>query len=309
MIELKQITAFLAVAQQSSFSKAAASMFFSQSALSKQIALLEADLGVKLFLRDKHSVYLTDAGSSFLPVALDLQERAEHAVNMLSNIESDIKTVRTISIGYEAGLVEEPFSRQVIMRSAAVHMREHPHVRVKMHRMEANGQAQGIISGDIDIAIYSSDQPLEESAHDSQITGVTLMSSDLVIVLPRSMCSEDDVVPPGGSMKIYTMENDFRAVAQCLAVLPNYGIRPSFYYCNDLMNVMLAAESGQGAVVMPLIMKSNLDLENVRIFPVDRTLAALYVNAIWKRGNNDPYTAALFSSIMEAYREYEAGLQ
>lgn len=308
MIELKQIRSFLAVAQQSSFSKAAESMFFSQSALSKQIALLEADLGVKLFLRDKHSVYLTDAGSSFLPVALDLQERAEHAMNVLSGAEADMRIVSTINIGYEPGLAEEQFSRRIIMRSAASLMRENPHVRVKLRRLSLTVQENEIKSGDIDLAICTSDQPSEQTVHDKEIGGITLLKGSMMIVLPKSMPLEDNGMPPQGPMKVFTMENDFRAVAQCLKVLPFYGMNPRFYYCSDLMNVMLAAESGQGAVIMPTIMKNNLDLDNVNIFPIDSSLAGIFFHAIWNSGSDDRYVKTLLSSIKEDFDEFAESL-
>lgn len=60
-----QITYFLTVAKTLSFSKAATELFVSQPAVSKQISLLEEELGLTLFGRTRQGVYLTEAGHRF----------------------------------------------------------------------------------------------------------------------------------------------------------------------------------------------------------------------------------------------------
>lgn len=66
---LRQLEYFVAVAERSSFSKAAESCFVRQPSLSAQIAQLEALLGVTLFERDRRGVQLTPAGRALLPGA------------------------------------------------------------------------------------------------------------------------------------------------------------------------------------------------------------------------------------------------
>lgn len=60
-----QIQYFLTVAQELSFSKAAEVLFVSQPAVSRQIALLEQELGVPLFDRTNHGITITDSGREF----------------------------------------------------------------------------------------------------------------------------------------------------------------------------------------------------------------------------------------------------
>ena len=57
-----QIDYFMAVATNSSFTKTSEELFVSQPAISKQIALLERELGVKLFIRNNRRTELTEAG-------------------------------------------------------------------------------------------------------------------------------------------------------------------------------------------------------------------------------------------------------
>lgn len=62
----KSLEYFLVVVKHLNISKAAKELFISQPALSKQISQLEAELGVSLFDRTKHSLKLTHAGEVLL---------------------------------------------------------------------------------------------------------------------------------------------------------------------------------------------------------------------------------------------------
>lgn len=301
MIELKQIRAFIAVAQQASFRKAAESMFFSQSALSKQIALLEADLGVKLFFRDKHSVYLTDAGNTFLPIAKDLQERADNAVELLHNIESDSKVVCTVHVGYEPGLVEEPLTKKLLVGALSKFMREHPNVRVNIKKVGLSEMEECINNGEVDIGICSFEQPPNLSVRDEAYNNHLLMTSPVMVVVPRSMLGSDESVIPKGSARIYTVENDYRAVAQSLVVFPYYEVVPRFFYCSDLMNIKLAVESGLGMVIMPTMMEPDLDHENVKVFPVDPELSGAFLTEIWLKDNENAYVKRIADAIKSSF--------
>jgi len=71
-MELRQIDYVLAVVDEGSFTKAAASMEVSQPSLSDGVRRLEAELDVRLFHRLGRSVALTDAGSAFVGPARQL---------------------------------------------------------------------------------------------------------------------------------------------------------------------------------------------------------------------------------------------
>ena len=64
--ELRRICAFLAVAEELHYGRAANRLAMQQSPLSRLIMGLERDLGVKLFTRNRRTVRLTIAGSTFL---------------------------------------------------------------------------------------------------------------------------------------------------------------------------------------------------------------------------------------------------
>ncbi|WP_345433635.1 LysR family transcriptional regulator [Actinoallomurus vinaceus] len=82
-LHLAAVRAFVTVAEDCSFSEAAARLGLSQQAISKRVARLEADLGVVLFHRLHTGTELTEDGVSFLTHARALIALADQAVAML----------------------------------------------------------------------------------------------------------------------------------------------------------------------------------------------------------------------------------
>jgi DNA-binding transcriptional LysR family regulator len=83
-ITLKQIEAFLAVADGGNFSRAAARLQSAQPAVSQAVKELEAILGVRLFDRTTRRVELTDAGREFQASAEKIVEDLGHAITNLN---------------------------------------------------------------------------------------------------------------------------------------------------------------------------------------------------------------------------------
>src|SRR5215212_10142685 len=68
-MELRQLAYFVAVAEERNFTRAARGIPIAQPAISQQIRRLEAELGERLFVRDRRRIGLTAAGEALLPHA------------------------------------------------------------------------------------------------------------------------------------------------------------------------------------------------------------------------------------------------
>ena len=82
-VTIKQLRAFVMVARERSFTRAAAQLNLSQSALTLQVRELEAEVGLKLLHRSTRSVELTSAGQEFLPLSARLLDELTHALDDL----------------------------------------------------------------------------------------------------------------------------------------------------------------------------------------------------------------------------------
>ena len=78
-MDLDAVRTFAAVADAGQFSEAAADLSITQQAVSKRIAALEKDLGVRLFTRTARGAQLTIDGQAFLPHARDLLQAEQRA--------------------------------------------------------------------------------------------------------------------------------------------------------------------------------------------------------------------------------------
>lgn len=79
-MDLGAVRTFVAVAEAGQFQKAAADLSITQQAVSKRVAALERELGVRLFTRVPRGAELTIDGRAFLPHARELLRVAERAV-------------------------------------------------------------------------------------------------------------------------------------------------------------------------------------------------------------------------------------
>lgn len=95
-MNLKFLETFVWVARLKSFRLTAEKLFTTQASISSRIAALEADLGVKLLLRDSRGVSLTPEGSKVLEYA---EQMLDTAKALKQSLDSDRTKVGRIRLG------------------------------------------------------------------------------------------------------------------------------------------------------------------------------------------------------------------
>jgi LysR family glycine cleavage system transcriptional activator len=94
--QLNALRSFEAAARNQSFTRAADGLCVTQGAVSHQVKALEAELGVKLFNRERQGLTITGAGHDYLAVVRDAFDRIAHGTDrLLQRLRSGVITVST----------------------------------------------------------------------------------------------------------------------------------------------------------------------------------------------------------------------
>ena len=138
-MELRQLRYFVAVAEELNFGRAAERLLIAGPSLSQQIKALEADLGVRLFDRDRRSVALSPAGAALLPHTRALLERAED----LQRRAAQLSGYEPVRLGYVNWLPADLTTRTAAVAQLYVDVWVEP----------SHTQAARVSDGSLDLAV------------------------------------------------------------------------------------------------------------------------------------------------------------
>jgi DNA-binding transcriptional LysR family regulator len=142
-VELRHLRYFVAVAEELHFGRAAQRLHIVQPALSKQIANLEAELGVQLFHRTKRRVTITDAGRALYEEVRVILQRVERAVETAKMTASG--QIGSLDLGFVG-----PAMWSILPRVLAEHHRRTPDVRFRLSELSSVAQVAGLRDGTLD---------------------------------------------------------------------------------------------------------------------------------------------------------------
>jgi DNA-binding transcriptional LysR family regulator len=164
----------LAVAERGSFTAAAAVLGYTQSAVSRQVAALEATAGQRLFDRHRSGVRLTAAGSRLLP-------RARHIVDELDAALADARALPTGRVR----LGTFPIAAASIVPDVLVQLQaEHPELVVTLRESTTPALVRSVRAGTVDLALVAQSPPFRPLDAESPALDVsTLVERDLVVAV------------------------------------------------------------------------------------------------------------------------------
>lgn len=174
-VEFRQLEYFLVLARTLSFTRAAAELFVVQSAVSQQIARLEAQLGVRLFERTSKRVVLTEAGQL-------LRTKAQALTQMAQAVEQEVGTYgQQVKGTLRVGLSQGAHAALDLVHLFARYHETFPEVRLVIgdRHTALKELAAGVANFELDVAFVSHDADLG-LPHGLQ--GVRLATERLVVV-------------------------------------------------------------------------------------------------------------------------------
>ncbi|HEX7380788.1 MAG TPA: LysR family transcriptional regulator [Nevskiaceae bacterium] len=147
-MDFDQLRALATVAERRSFSRAADSLHLSQPAVSKRIAALEAELGVRLFDRVGRNVTLTDAGAALLPRARRMLDELEDSRRALSRLSDRVDGRLSLGMSHHVALHRLPD----VLKDYA---QRYPEVELELQFMDSEIACDAVLHGQLELAVVT----------------------------------------------------------------------------------------------------------------------------------------------------------
>lgn len=283
-MELRVLNYFLAIAREENFTKAAKQLHVTQPTLSRQIAQLEEELGVTLFVRSNHNIVLTEDG-------MILKRRAQEILSLTEKTKQDFlqkgeKLEGTIALG--SG---EFLSTRYLANCIAAFRKKHPLVRYELFSGNAGNISENIERGLLDIGLMS--EPIDISKYDFISMPVkeewgALVKNDSPLAQKEFISPKDLNGFPIVSAVSEFMESNigkwFGAYAKQADIIAKG---------NLLYNEAMLAESNIGVVIG---IRLNCSYDNLRFIPFSPALETATALA-WKKEQ-------IFSSATTAFIDF-----
>jgi len=210
------------VAQTGSFSAAAESLGYTQSAVSRQVAALESAAGRRLFDRGRQGVTLTAAGARLLASAVRVLDELDSAWRELSGEQRDGRTVRLGAFPTAiAGLVPKALAKMPAQ------------LNVSLREGTTPALTRALRAGTLDLAILARTPPFRPlDAHSPAFELITLSERELVVAVPVN----HPLARPPGAVEVDELEGQVWVASRSdggdtlLGVWPGLPGRPDVRY-------------------------------------------------------------------------------
>ncbi|MGB3293515.1 MAG: LysR family transcriptional regulator [Phormidesmis sp.] len=167
-LETSSLIAFIEVAEQGSFTDAAATLNLSQPTVSQQIRRLERFVGIKLLHRRSNKVYLSAAGEAFI----------SHCRTGLQDIEAGIASALQTSQGIEEKVtlgITCFNAPRCLSNTLKSYHRQYPNAHIQVSEGLPDDLVSGLQSRTIDLAIFSLPVPVEGFSFEALYTEPLLL--------------------------------------------------------------------------------------------------------------------------------------
>lgn len=287
-MELRVLNYFLAVAREENFTKAANMLHITQPTLSRQIADLEQELGVKLFVRSNHNIILTEEG-------MILKRRAQEIVSLAEKtkrdfLQKDEALSGTISIG--SG---EFRSTKYLAKMIAQFHKKYPDVKYEIYSGNAGNIRDYIERGLLDIGLMS--EPIDIRKYN--FINMPCREQWGIFVPDNSpLCQKQSVAPQDlAGMSVITATGDFNQ-SRIGKWLGDYADQVEIVATANLpYNEAVLAQEHMGVM---LSIELNCTYENLHFIPLFPALEVSTALA-WKKDQTFPTATSAFIDFSKKY--------
>jgi molybdate transport repressor ModE-like protein len=173
MLDVKRLKVLREVAAQGSFSAAAESLGYTQSAVSQQIAALEREAGSTLIERNPRGLRLTDAGEA-------LVRHADKILTRLAEAEAELEAIAGLRGGRLRLATFPTAGATLVPRAIREFNQRHPDVELTLTDLEPHESLPLLKAGELDLILVED----TDVRDDEDVELVPLLDDPLYLVLP-----------------------------------------------------------------------------------------------------------------------------
>lgn len=241
-VELHQLRYFVAVADRLHFTQAARDLAVAQPSVSKQIRLLEQELGAPLFHRTRGNVSLTPAGEAFLP-------RARRVLADLGAAAEEVHELALLRRGRLSVGATPSVTTALLPDALAAFRTAYPGVDLKLHEAGSRDLVQRLDEGALDLALV-----ILPVRHPSLVT-IPLLREELVVAVAsdHALAARKQVaISDLRDVPLVMFREGYDLRATTVAAFAFAGIKPQFgVEGGEMDGVLRMAAAGLGVAIVP----------------------------------------------------------
>lgn len=275
-MKIQTIEYFISVAESLSFTKGAQENYIAQPAMSRQMALLEREIGVDLFVRNGRSVELTKAGQTFLTCAHEMIDLYYQSLEKTR--ESQVPVTNIIRIGIDQ-------HRHGLLWKMIEKMKEKDtDIQLIIRQYPFTELLSELINGKLDIIFGIPISAEDIESKDIKMIKVSPFNTDIILNKSHRLSDHAYIHLQdlnGETFISFSEDTGPFASAKLKLLLENHGLKANnILYTNSLESQLLMVEMGLGVAIIPdfCCIFNNANLKNIPIkdFPIkDYTCAYL----------------------------------
>ncbi|HEX4624635.1 MAG TPA: LysR family transcriptional regulator [Solirubrobacteraceae bacterium] len=302
MLDVRRLRVLKEVAEQGSFSAAAESLAYTQSAVSQQIAALERESGTTLVDRGPRGIRLTDAGRA-------LVQHAEDILCRLGAAEAELEAIAGLRGGRVRLSAFPTAGATIVPLAVKTFMARHPGVEMQLFEREPEDGVAMLKSGELDIALSIGYEGAGTVHNPTDgVEEIDLLEDPTYLAMPADHRY---------ARKARTRLSDFSEEswihsackgtcgAVALRALHNAGFEPTIVFETDDYNVAQGlVAAGMGVTLLPEMALRNLR-EDIIVRPLGTQVTHRRIMACLLQGAyRSPATDAMLGILHEAVGEH-----
>lgn len=302
MIDVRRLRVLCEVARHGSFSGAAVALGYTQPAISRQIATLEAELGTLLVRRVPKGALLTDAGRL-------LVERGEGILARLDDAEAELRALAGLEGGRLRLACFASAAASVLPHAIARFRERHPAVELSVVVLDPTYSIPQLLAGELDLAL-SHDAELDRQCAPGEVELTHLFEDPMYVALPLGHPLAD---APALALESFAEEPWMLATTRIcpdsrrfLRACHGAGFEPRIAFQHDDYSAILGfVAAGVGVALIPDMVTRGVR-EDVIVRPLDPPAPTRPILAALPAGYRSPAAAAMLTILREVAEEWVA---